>query len=129
VNTGTGATVINLDKHRPQRGGDRQIVQGRWTPMEQTPPGPRPLPLPKPAEGEPGSRDDILALLANDAEAFFNAVGRSLTDPQAAAVYTRTIGFVGHILDGAVAQGILTQQQRDELAVLLVGLMEAPRHV
>jgi hypothetical protein len=33
VNTGTGATVINLDKHRPQRGGDRQIVQGRWTPM------------------------------------------------------------------------------------------------
>jgi hypothetical protein len=86
-------------------------------------------PTPGPA-GQPGSQpDEVLALLADDMEKAFNAIGRSLTNDETAAVYARTLALVEHTLRGAAATGILTEEQRQALAELIDGMAQAPRFV
>jgi HPt (histidine-containing phosphotransfer) domain-containing protein len=84
-------------------------------------------PTPDPAD-RPGSQpDEVLALLADDMEKAFNAIGRSLTNNETAAVYARTLALVEHTLRGAAATGIVTEQQRQAIAELIDGMAQAPR--
>ena len=88
-----------------------------------------PTPLPGRPSG-PDSREAQLRLLAEDMEKAFNANGnRTLTDPETASVYMLTLGLVDHALKGSVATGIISEEQRAELDVLISGLKEAPRLV
>ena len=118
LNTGGRGAVIDISKHRPPwRGTAADEARGRWTAMN-TPPdhGPRPDRTP-------------LELVADDVEVWLNAIRESLTDERTAAVYVRTLEFVEHILHGAVAQEMITEQQRSELADLLAAAKQAPRLV
>lgn len=122
MNTGESAAVIDLNHKRP-RGKALTAAQGRWNTVNT--PADHPPRLPQ----ADSSGEDVLGALAGDAETFFNQIKRTLSDDETARIYTHTIGFVGRILDGAVAQQMITQEQRDELAVLLVGLAAAPNHL
>ncbi|QLJ06781.1 hypothetical protein HZZ00_37775 (plasmid) [Streptomyces sp. NEAU-sy36] len=57
----------------------------------------------------------------------FNRSGRTLTDDETAAVYVLTLQLVEHALKGSAASGIISEEQRQELAVLIEGMREAPR--
>ena len=70
-----------------------------------------------------------LELVADDIEVWLNGIRESLTDERTAAIYVRTLEFVEHILHGAVAQDLITEQQRSELAGLLDAVKQAPDHV
>lgn len=94
-----------------------------------TPPTP-PVPVPSITSSERTVREAALRIVADDMERIFNGAGRrTLTDEETAAVYGITLGIVEHALRGSVASGIITEEQRAELAELLKGLKEAPRLV
>ncbi|WP_166520557.1 hypothetical protein [Streptomyces leeuwenhoekii] len=84
---------------------------------------------PDPSDRSGSRYDDALALVADDMEKAFNAIGRSLTNDETAAVYARTLALVAHTLRGAAATGIVTEQQREALAELIDGMAQAPRFV
>ncbi|QKW31447.1 hypothetical protein HUT11_35380 (plasmid) [Streptomyces seoulensis] len=67
--------------------------------------------------------------IADYAEASMNARGQSLTNPATAAAYTATLALAGQTLRGAVAQGLISEEQRVKLADLLAALENAPRHL
>ena len=106
------ADVIQLNR-RTLRGGTRTLTEG-WSTVN------------APRQRDPGHNRTDLELVADDVEKWFYAVHRSLTDEDTAAVYVRTLEVVDHILKGAVAQNMITEQQRMELAELLDAAKQAP---
>ncbi|MBP5918711.1 hypothetical protein F3K34_43795 [Streptomyces sp. LBUM 1486] len=80
-----------------------------------------------PATGSGGSSSP--ELLAEHVETLFLELGHSLSDEPTAEVYTLTLTIVLGMLDGAQAEGIVTEGQRTELGVMLKGLMGVPRTV
>lgn len=92
---------------------------------------PTPLPTPGPpvSDSERAVREAALRLVADDVEKIFNQSGRTLADPETAAVYVIALQIIQHTLKGTVVSGIISEEQRGELAVLVEGLMEAPRLV
>lgn len=84
---------------------------------------------PETAPAPTRDRHAQLLLLANDLEMSFNGIGRTLTDPETAAVFMHALEIVARTHCGATAQEILTEEQRQELAVLFDGLRDASRLV
>jgi hypothetical protein len=79
---------------------------------------------------QPADRDTELQLVAEEMEMAFNAFDdRTLTDRETAVVFVHTLNLVGHALKGAAAGGIISEEQRAELAVLIEGMAQAPRLV
>jgi len=92
-----------------------------------TPPAPG---APEPhGDGSAETRPEVLAGLADYLETSFNSAGHTLSDPETAEVFTHTMRLVAHTLRGATAQGILSEEQRQEIDVLLTGMTDALRHV
>lgn len=104
-----GAVIdITARRHR----GATVEARGRWTAMT-TPPAHGP------------ERTD-LEQVADFYESWFNAVKRTLADQETAAVYLRTVDVFEHILKGAVAQDLITEEQRIQLTDLLDAARHAP---
>jgi hypothetical protein len=102
-----GAVIdITARRHR----GATAEARGRWTAMN-TPPAP--------------DRSDLEGV-ADFVESWFNQVERSLADEETAAVFLRSADFFGHILKGAVAQDLITEDQRIKLNDLLDAARHAP---
>ena len=59
-------------------------------------------------------------------EEWFDGVQRSLSNEETAAVFLRTVDLFQHILKGAVASGIIDEEQRAKLADLLDAARQAP---
>lgn len=119
VNTGEGAAVLDFTKHRTHR--DHRPTSRGWNTMG-TPPTNPPTP-------EPAGLEAALARVAEDMEKELNAIGRTLTDDETAKVFVRTLTLVEHALKGAVVNGIIGEEQRRELGILIGGMKEAPRLV
>lgn len=110
VNGGAHGAVIDITKRR--RGGAAAEARGRWTAMSTPPP---------PEKGRTG-REGV----ADFVESWFNQVERSLTNEETAAVFLRSTEFFEHILRGAVAQDLITEEQRVKLNDLLDAARDAP---
>jgi hypothetical protein len=74
----------------------------------------------------PDSERTLAEQFADEMEASFHSIERTLTDPGTAAVYTLTLRLVERLLEGAEAQHIISDEQRGKLAGLLAGMKEAP---
>ena len=70
-----------------------------------------------------------LEALAEHVETMFIEAGHSLTDEETAEVFTLTLTIVTGMLQGAQAEGIVTDSQRVELQAMVNGLMGVPRRV
>lgn len=127
LNEGTDAAVYTLDRHRTPRTA-RHTAQGRWTTMHNPSPG-----SPSNTDGQATDQTHIIRSpeegIADYAEAWMNAREHSLTVPITVAVYTATLGLAGQTLNGAVAQGIISEEQRAKLADLLNALEQAPGYL
>jgi hypothetical protein len=64
--------------------------------------------------------------IAQDMEASFYAIGRTLTDEETAKVFRRTLDIVQHTLKGTAEHDIISEEQRTELHVLFEGMKAAP---
>jgi len=107
------AVIIDMEKRRT----GANAHGGRWHRLS-TPPTP-----PEPA----GRRDrSPIELVADDIEGWFIAVERTLADEETAAVFRRTLDVVDHILDGAAARNIISEDQRAKLDDLLKAMRQAP---
>lgn len=110
------AAVIHLQPRRNGRG---------------TPPKPKGAATPAPAPVSDSPPDDgreaVLRLIAEDVEKVFTRAGRTLTDDETAHVYVTTLCLVERALQGATVNGIISEEQRQELAILIGGMSEAPR--
>lgn len=113
--------------HRPGGGGGEAAVidigtrvrsgsQGRWRQVSE------------PQPGRPGG-DSPHRHLAEHVETTFNHHHLSLTDEMTSTAYAVTLQIVRGLLDGAVAQDIISGEQRAELDVLIKGVAAAPRLV
>jgi hypothetical protein len=63
---------------------------------------------------------------AQDMEASFYAINRTLTDDETAAVFRHTLSIVQRALDGAAEHDLISAEQRNKLHVLLEGMRAAP---
>ena len=125
VNAGEGAAVIPINARRTGRGALN--TSGGWKTVDTPPTN---VPDPSMSSSERTVRQAALRLVADDMERIFNSAGgRSLTDEETAAVFVITLGIVEHALKGSVVSGIISEEQRAELAVLIEGMREAPRLV
>lgn len=109
VNGGAPGAVIDITKRR--RGGAAAEARGRWGAMSTPPPDPD-------RTGREGVADFV--------EGWFNQVERSLSNEETAAVFLRSAEFFEHILRGAVAQDLITEEQRLKLNDLLDAARDAP---
>lgn len=75
----------------------------------------------------PGSEQPPERRLAEFVERLFLRHGRrTLTDPEAAAVFRITLTAVGHMLQGARTEGVLDAAAHRELSAMIEGLQSAP---
>lgn len=81
----------------------------------------------RPETGSAGSSS--AELLAEHIETMFNEAGHSLTEDQTVEVYALTLTVVRGMLEGALAEGIVNEGQREELDAMLRGLLGLPRTV
>ncbi|MET8571827.1 hypothetical protein [Streptomyces sp. NPDC004783] len=121
------AAVIPLNQRH--RRGTGRTARGRWSHMRDTPPGDTP---PQPAdkvETRDGHDDEpsALAAFASSIETSFLEIGQSLTTPDTAAAFQRTLDIWERALQGSHAQGIIDAGQLDELTTILKGMREAPK--
>lgn len=112
---GHGA-VIDMTKRRGGGRGASAEARGRWNAMSTPPPG-------------RGHNRTPIELVADDMEGWFNSVQRSLSNEETAAVFVRSCEIFDHILKGAVAQQLITEEQRLKLADLLEAAKKAPDHI
>ncbi|MEV4975604.1 hypothetical protein [Streptomyces scopuliridis] len=107
--TGTGAVIHISDRfRRPRR------------PKAPLTPAPRPAgPAP---EVEPSALDHI----AYRVQALFTAHRRTLTDDDTAEAFVITLDGVLGLLDGALAEGVLGDEQHQSLHALLTAMRSAP---
>lgn len=115
LNARSHGAVIDITKRRAGGRGAAAEAQGRWNAMS-TPPG-------------HGSDRTPIEAVADDMEAWFLSVQRSLTDPETAFIYRRTVEIVEHLLKGAVAKDLITEEQRTQLADILEAARQAPDHL
>lgn len=121
VNDGGDAAVLPLNPHRGPRGASR-TVRGRWSHMGDTQ---RHLHT----AGEPDNRhDDVppVQAFANTIETSFLEIDQSLTNPQTAAAFLRTLDMWERILQGSHAQHVIDDAQLDQLLETLNGMRQAP---
>ena len=85
----------------------------------------RRTPQPPPSE-EPAVVDSPQQRLAETAEAWLLARGKTLTDPDVADTYRATLDLVQLMHDGSLATGSIGQDEHRHLAGMIDGLREAP---
>lgn len=119
VNISVDAHVIDISKRFAGRAGTTD--KGRWTGMSD-PTTPRSL------RGIQPERN-VAQQFADDIEAGFNGLGRTLTDEDTLLVYLHTLGLTDRLLSGAAAQGIIDEGQRAKLADMIDGFKELPAHL
>ncbi|MEZ7005620.1 hypothetical protein [Streptomyces sp. AD55] len=117
VQHATTPTDDTSPRPRPGRRGVLRAVRDRW----QHPTTPTDDPTPEPAERS------AVEEFADTIETSFNEIGHSLTDPDAAAVFLRTLDLWERALEGSHAQGIIDAGQLQELGTVIQGMREAPR--
>lgn len=123
VNDDGDAAVLPLNPHRGARGVLR-TVRGRWSHMGNDQPA-RHLHT----ASEPDTRpDDVPAVeaFANTIETSFLAIDQSLTNPQTAAAFLRTLDVWETVLRGSHAQQVIDDEQLDQLLETLDGMRQAP---
>ncbi|MYW49631.1 hypothetical protein [Streptomyces sp. SID161] len=121
LNASEGAAVLPFTTRRTRR---RTTNSSGGTTRMDRPPTSQPEPAPKHPDRVAAERQ-----VAEHVEKTFNATGRTLSDDETAAAYRITLGLVQDTLHGATASDIVTEEQRETLAILLAGMSEAPRHV
>lgn len=137
VNKNGAAAVIDITTRTVTR--TVAAARGRWQAVNHStegPPGPRPVhPVAAPGpeasaspERQPLQRSSE-EQFADDIEATFNRIGRTLTDDDTEAVYQQTLDIAIHVLRGAHAQGLITEEQRQALTELYEGLKQAPANL
>lgn len=119
LNSIPGAAVIDITKRAASRAG--ATARRRWTGMT-NPAGRTPDP-------EPGPDRSMEQQFADDIEAHFNAVDCTLTDAGTVLIFVQTLTVVGRVLDGAQAQGIISEQERLHLADLMDALKTVPEQI
>jgi len=82
-----------------------------------------PNPVPMPLAGDP---DPALVRLATRVQAEFAGRGRTLTDPATAEAYRITLDVMRMIHEGALATGVLDEDQHAALAGMTDGADHAP---
>ncbi|MFG2540601.1 hypothetical protein ACGFU4_35725, partial [Streptomyces sp. NPDC048511] len=85
----------------------------------------RRTPQPPPSE-EPAAVDTPQQRLAETAEAWLRARGKTLTDPDAADTYRATLDLVQLMHDGSLATGSIGQDEHQHLTGMIEGLRAAP---
>jgi hypothetical protein len=115
LTTPDGAAVIDISKRTTHRKA-AAAARGRWKAMNDH----------QPPSDVPNSQRTLAEQFADEMEAAFNSIGRTLTDPDTTEGYTLTLRLVERLLEGAEAQDIISEQQRHKLAGLLAGMKTAP---
>lgn len=114
MNGPRGAAVIDIRTRT-----SRTATEGRGRHV--TNPHPSPAPEPGPAPGR-AQRE-----LAEHVEMTFNAARMTLTNQKTADAYTLALTVARGLIEGAEAQGVLSETQRRELDRMLEGAAAAPR--
>jgi aspartokinase len=114
LNTAGPAPVIDLNKHR-HRAGAIRAVQGRRGQTMTTPDGSQ-------ADGE----QSALTEWAETIEVAFIAARMSLTNPDTAAAYLRTLDVLERALQGSHANNVISAEQLAKLATVIDGMRKAP---
>jgi hypothetical protein len=115
LTTPDGAAVIDISKRTTHRKA-AAAARGRWQAMNQH----------QPPDAGPDPQRTLAEQFADEMEASFNSIGRTLTDPDTAEGYTHTLRLVERILEGADAQDIISEEQRHKLAGMVEGMRSAP---
>jgi hypothetical protein len=113
LTTPDGAAVIDISKRHTRRAA--AAARGRWNVTNTHQPNNR-------GQGDLSPQQAI----AEDMEVSFHAIGRTLTDDETARAFTHTLGIVQRALEGATEHGIISEEQRTQLSVLLEGMRAAP---
>jgi hypothetical protein len=110
-----GAAVIDISTRGARRAA--RTARGRWQAMNHHQP-----------HGIDQPERTLAEQFADELEATFNSMSphRTLTDPDAEAVFVQTLRLVQRALEGATANDIITEPQRIELAGLLDGMKAVP---
>lgn len=69
---------------------------------------------------------DAAQRLAATLEDLFSRHGRSLTDDDTAEDYRITLGAVRSMLEGAREQGVLDDEQHQDMDAMIAGMLDAP---
>lgn len=117
MNTPGRAAVIDITKRTKRLSA---AARGRWQAMNNR--------TDRPADNQRSERTPAEAF-ADDVEAAFNSVDRTLTDSDTQVVYLRTLDVVVHTLNGAHARGIIDDEQRTKLTELYEAMRHVPRLV
>lgn len=86
----------------------------------------RRTPQPPPSDEPATVTDTPQQRLAETAEAWFHARGKTLTDPDAADTYRATLDLVQLMHDGSLATGSIGQDEHQHLTGMIEGLRAAP---
>jgi hypothetical protein len=113
LTTPDGAAVIDISNRHARKAA--RVARGRWQAMNQQPPGT--------SNHQPISPQQAIA---QDVEARFYPIGRTLTDDETALIYRRTLDIVQHTLEGAKETNIISEEQRSKLHILFEGMKAAP---
>jgi hypothetical protein len=118
LNVSGPAPVIDLNKHR-RRGSALHTVQGR---RGQT------MPASDRSQADPADDGEQSALeaWAETIEVSFIEARMSLTNPDTAAAYLRTLDILERALQGSCANGVITDGQLAELTAVIDGMRKAP---
>jgi hypothetical protein len=114
LTTPDGAAVIDISNRGARKAA--RAARGRWQAINHHQ-------QPHTSNDHPISPQQAVA---QDVEAGFYPIGRTLTDEETALVYRRTLDIVQHVLEGATEHDIISEEQRTELNVLLEGMKAAP---
>jgi hypothetical protein len=118
MNTDEPAPVIDLNKHR-HRAGAFHAVEGRRGHTMTTPDS-----SPEhPADDEQSALEEW----AETIEVAFIEARMSLTNPETAAAYLRTLDILERALQGSHANEVITDGQLAELTTVINGMRQAPR--
>jgi len=115
VTGGPDAAIIDIGRRVGTRAG-RPATTGR-----------RPVSTPHPGPVGGQHPQSPQQMLAERSEATFNHHGLTLTDDMAATAYTVTLELVRDVLAGAVAEGVIDEEQLAELDITIKGMTGAPR--
>jgi hypothetical protein len=80
-----------------------------------------------PPEDRHADASESLRAFAETIELSFLDIQRSLTEPDTAAVFLRTLDLWERALEGSRANGVITSDQLTELTEVMDGMRQAPR--
>lgn len=122
------AAVIPLSNRRGGRRGGLRAVRGQSHMGDDSQDPERVQHAPK-IDKRPAGEVSALEAFANTIEISFLEIGQSLTQPDTAAAFLRTLDVWERALQGSHAQGIIDAAQLEELTTVIRGMREAPRLV